>query len=642
MSSTGGGGGGSGETIVLLTGIAATLQLCRWAMDLISTASQRDAEKDKKLEQASREELRARLLKEKSKKRDVKNGSVLRSSFFSKKFQRDDNDEEEKSKKAIDYTAATETAVANGKDVTTKDKQQSNNNISNAESEEQEVFTAAPLTAVETRLGTLSFMVNLCWCVFFSILCILSALVEMNTAVDSLKEISGMTFQDPVALGCTAVFFGLALWTYVRDRTRVRFTTFQRGFHMTASLMLALTVIIWVSLNYNNSISALDVVSMILTGLYAIMAVLECRIIRLPDVLLAGNPNHKKTRLSWKAFLTVLKPYFWPTATSSSATLNRIRALATWGFVVASKAAGLLAPVYIGRASTALTQGRYDECIRNVIWFSLLTLASAICKEGQSLVYLRVAQAAFVQLAELSFRHLHSLSLDWHLQKKLGEVIRSMDRGILACDTLVKYLFLWLIPAIAECILVVIIFATYFNYLPLAVTVFYFVFAYMLLTVLLTLWRKKFRKQVTKSDNDWHDIATDSLVNFETVKYFTSEDREMEKFGVAVKAFQKGGVNVAASLSMLNISQRILLQSCLAAALILSVLAIQDRLECCEANGCSDASTQQSLSECCSELESNICPGMEIGDFVAVLTYTVNLFTPLTFLGTVYNALVSK
>jgi len=132
------------------------------------------------------------------------------------------------------------------------------------------------------------------------------------------------------------------------------------------------------------------------------------------------------------------------------------------------------------------------------------------------------------------------------------------------------------------------------------------------------------------------------LVNFETVKYFTSEDREMEKFGVAVKAFQKGGVNVAASLSMLNISQRILLQSCLAAALILSVLAIQDRLECCEANGCSDASTQQSLSECCSELESNICPGMEIGDFVAVLTYTVNLFTPLTFLGTVYNALVSK
>jgi ATP-binding cassette, subfamily B, heavy metal transporter len=80
-------------------------------------------------------------------------------------------------------------------------------------------------------------------------------------------------------------------------------------------------------------------------------------------------------------------------------------------------------------------------------------------------------------------------------------VLRSMDRGISACDTLMKYLFLWLLPAMAECLVVTIIFAMYFNYLPLAIAVFYFVFAYVVWTILLTLWRKKFRKALVKHDN---------------------------------------------------------------------------------------------------------------------------------------------
>jgi len=81
-----------------------------------------------------------------------------------------------------------------------------------------------------------------------------------------------------------------------------------------------------------------------------------------------------------------------------------------------------------------------------------------------------------------------------------------------------KYLFLWLIPALAECVVVVVIFATYFDYLPLALTVFYFVFMYILWTILVTLWRKKFRKALVLSDNEYHDIFTDSMVNFETVR----------------------------------------------------------------------------------------------------------------------------
>jgi ATP-binding cassette, subfamily B, heavy metal transporter len=135
----------------------------------------------------------------------------------------------------------------------------------------------------------------------------------------------------------------------------------------------------------------------------------------------------------------------------------------------------------------------------------MIQFLGSVFKEGQSLIYLKVAQAAFVQLSETTFVHLHRLSLDWHLQKKLGEVIRSMDRGIQACDSLMKYLFLWLIPALAECFVVCVIFATYFQYKPLAITVFYFVWIYVVWTIVLTLWRKKFRKAVVKSDNEWHD-----------------------------------------------------------------------------------------------------------------------------------------
>lgn len=208
-------------------------------------------------------------------------------------------------------------------------------------------------------------------------------------------------------------------------------------------------------------------------------------------------------------------------------------------------------------------------------------------------------------------------------------------RGIAACDTLMKYLFLWLIPAIAECLIVCIMFATYYNYAPLAVAVFYFVWLYVVWTIIVTLQRKKFRKAVVRSDNEWHDRATDSLVNFETVKYFTAEEYERQRFGNSITKYQEGTVNVQASLSFLNITQKLILQLCLALSLSLATVGIRQRIDCCMAHGC-----ESGVSECCQAIDSDTCPGMEVGDFVAVFTYTVQLFQPLNFLGSVYNAIV--
>lgn len=126
------------------------------------------------------------------------------------------------------------------------------------------------------------------------------------------------------------------------------------------------------------------------------------------------------------------------------------------------------------------------------------------------------------------------------------------------------------------------------------------------------------------------------MVNFETVKHFTSEDFELKRFRNAVSRYQVGSVHVQGSLSVLNVSQKLLFQTCMASSLALAVWGIEQRGTCCtETVGC-----ESSISDCCRNVPNNVCPGMQVGDFVTVLTYLVNLFAPLDFLGTVYNAVV--
>ena len=194
----------------------------------------------------------------------------------------------------------------------------------------------------------------------------------------------------------------------------------------------------------------------------------------------------------------LLKPYVWPESTATSATVNRLRSVLTWVFVVASKVCSLWAPIFIGQAATAVASGNLPAALKYSILYGVLSLLARLFKEAQSLVYLRVAQAGFIQIATASFAHLHSLSLGWHLSKKMGEVLRSMDRGIAACDQLMNWLFLWLVPAFAECVAVCIIFAVRYQFPPLSIACFFFVMAYTFITIVITLWRKKFRQKVRR------------------------------------------------------------------------------------------------------------------------------------------------
>lgn len=591
------------EYAMVVSFVGAFFNILRFAVDVVKVAATTENQKERLMDQSSSSRASSAnastLANQSNSTHGTKNGTKKRS-FFGKS-----NKSAGGTSLRVDYSGAAED---NGQD-----------------GEDQDTVQRSPS---EKSLSFLSVLFQLAAFIFFLTMTILMAQNKSSTS-DSITH--AIYSEIPLGASTVGAFSGFVL--AVRDYERARFSTLQRMLFVlsTSITMLGNIVLIAKPPLLSSEPTTIDYLIMAVLIAYFFLAVLESKIFQNPIVFTEGQ---KKAHLG-RGLLIILKPYFWPGKSATSALLNRTRAILTWVCVAGSKACTLAAPIYLGKASTALARFDYRDCVINAIYYCMLQFGYSFLKECQSLIYLKVAQAAFVQLSEISFYHLHSLSLDWHLRKKLGEVIRSMDRGILSCDILMKYLFLWLIPAIVECIFVCIIFATYFNYLPLAMTIFTFVFLYMTWTIVLTLWRKKFRKSVAKSDNDWHDRCTDSLINFETVKFFTAEQYEMQRFSDSVKEYQSSSVNVQASLSFLNVTQSMLMQLCLAISLALAANGIRERFNCCLDNGCEVSG----LVECCST-KGNVCGGMEVGDFVAVLTYTLNLFGPLNFLGSVYNAIV--
>lgn len=318
--------------------------------------------------------------------------------------------------------------------------------------------------------------------------------------------------------------------------------------------------------------------------------------------------------------LGVLKPYFWPsTGEWKEVLINRTRACSTWLFVILSKVTNLVSPIYLAQATNALAsalkRSSDPQVITAEIWRPLVIYATLIFlskafKEGQSLVYIKVQQEAYIEIADKTFAHLHGLSLDWHLRKQTGDVIRSMDRGIAAAQQTMQYVFLYLVPTLVEAAAVTLIFVYHFNNTRLALFVGVNLYIYIYITIKVTLWRKQFRAASAKHDSNLHGRLNDSLVNYETVKYFTAEDYERREYRSLVQKFQQTSMATQVSLSFLNVLQQIIVNFALCGGMILA--------------------TSRVLAE-----------HGDIGEFVAVNAYIISVFTPLNFLGTIYNMVVN-
>ncbi len=469
------------ESIMIISVVAAFFSLFRFAVDIITTAS-KTAEQNEKS-----------LAAEKNKKKDDDSSSVAsinnNNNNNNNNSSSNNNNNNKQSNSIIGKRGSL--LLLRAKSLRGTSQNQNMGLIANITEQggvvESDNDTSSSRRSIEVIFSYLSVFIQASFFVYFLTMTILVA-----------KNFYPNVLFNGIPLGAMSIGTFFNLFTSIRDFQRQRFSSIQRLFYILFTLISTLGIIVYVSTTTNNNSSSnnqptsiIDYASMSVMIVYSLLAFIESKIFS-PTYKSSNDDDDdnafKKKKHLGRSILIILKPYFWPKATpTTSAFLNRFRAIMTWVCVSSAKACNVIAPIFLGRASTALTQMDYHSTATYAIIYCVIQFSATFFKECQSLFYLRVAQAAFVQLSELSFHHLHSLSLDWHLKKKLGEVIRSMDRGILSCDTLMKYLFLWLVPAIAECILVCIIFAVYFDYLPLAFSIFTFVFIYMVWTIVVTL-----------------------------------------------------------------------------------------------------------------------------------------------------------
>ena len=308
--------------------------------------------------------------------------------------------------------------------------------------------------------------------------------------------------------------------------------------------------------------------------------------------------------------LTVLKPYFWPSKGTDGAVLNRLRALSTYIMITMSKVCSVYAPFMLVTATNALTKGHYYEAAEYIVWFCTLRFLTSFFKEMQSIMYLKVKQQATIELAELTFTHVHTLSLNWHLTKKTGNTVRVMDRGFVAANQLVTYLFLNLFPALAECFAVILLFLIEFNNPALAFLLFGGVACYAVSTICVTKYRDKLKKKANRRDNDYHEIATDSLINYETIKIFTAENFEISRYTNSVAKYEGYNVMIMCSMYGLNSIQQFIMQGTITGSLIIAGKAVVDG-------------------------------DLTIGDWVAILNWIMTVFVPLNFLGMIYQMVIN-
>lgn len=220
-------------------------------------------------------------------------------------------------------------------------------------------------------------------------------------------------------------------------------------------------------------------------------------------------------------------------------------------------------------------------------------------------VFAKVAQRALRQLALETFQHIHALSMRYHIQRKTGGLSRIIERGVKGVEFLLRFLLFSIGPLVLELLLTGIILAVVFdiNYLiVLAVTI----GLYIWFTFKVTEWRVRIRKEMNDQDTDANQKAIDSLLNFETVKYFGAETREADRYDAAMAGYEAAALKTSYSLAFLNFGQSVLITAGLVIVMVMAALGVQDG-------------------------------SLTVGDFVMVNAYMIQITMPLNFLGTVYR-----
>ena len=317
--------------------------------------------------------------------------------------------------------------------------------------------------------------------------------------------------------------------------------------------------------------------------------------------------QHPEDASGWQTISRIL-PYLWP---DGQGWVKR-RVVIALMMLVAAKAVSIVTPWLYKLAVDSLGGANPDGVTMLTLGAVGLTVAYGLARLGavafgelRDAVFVRVGQRALRQLALETFTHIHRLSLRYHITRKTGGLSRIIERGVKGVDFLLRFMLFSIGPLIIELSLVSIIFALYFGWAYAAVVV-VTIALYVAFTFKVTEWRVKIRRQMNDQDTDANQKAIDSLLNYETVKYFNAEAREAARYDRAMQGYEVAAVKTGQSLAFLNAGQSLLITSGLVAVMVMAARGVQ-------------AGT------------------LTVGDFVMVNAYMIQITMPLNFLGTVYR-----
>ncbi|XP_077368465.1 ATP-binding cassette sub-family B member 6 [Festucalex cinctus] len=325
---------------------------------------------------------------------------------------------------------------------------------------------------------------------------------------------------------------------------------------------------------------------------------------------LLGRPDENQS--TWKGFtkkVKLLLPYMWP----RGSIWLQLLVLFCLGLLGVERAINVFVPIFYKNIVNELTDGSsWNTLTTTVCVYVLLKFmqgggagASGFVSNLRSFLWIRVQQFTNRVVQVRLFAHLHALSLRWHVGRKTGDVLRSIDRGTSSINSLLSYIVFSIVPTIADIVISIIYFITYFN-AWFGLIVFVCMTLYLTLTIIITEWRTKYRRDMNQQDNIAKTKAVDSLLNFETVKYYNAENYEVSRFEDAILKYQSSEWKTQASLALLNQTQNVIIGGGLLAGSLLCAYFVTEGK-------------------------------FQVGDFVLFGTYIIQLYTPLNWFGTYYR-----
>ncbi len=325
---------------------------------------------------------------------------------------------------------------------------------------------------------------------------------------------------------------------------------------------------------------------------------------------MTDTPQKTGREAEWRVVRDVM-PYLWPKGETDA----RVRVVVAMGFLVLAKIATVVTPFFYKYAVDAMTEEGGIEAnwrtaflvapVALVIAYAVSRIATVLFAQMRDAVFSRVGQRALRRLALRTFGHIHRLSLRFHLERKTGAMSRIMERGIKGVEFLLRFVLFSIVPLMLELLLVTAIFwASFGGWFAVSIVV--TIALYVAFTFQITEWRVKIRREMNAQDQDANQKAIDALLNYETVKYFSAERREAERYDGAMALYENAAVRTQTTLAFLNIGQSVIITAGLGTVMVLAARGVADGT-------------------------------LTVGDFVMVNALMMQVSMPLNFLGTVYR-----